>query len=116
MLRRNGFKFVALALVLILSGSELMAQKRIRFRHGASSATISARIAGKGYTEYVINGQAGQVMSIDIRSGNGAVLVNAGHASGKNFTVEMTGGDHLLSIVNEGRSATSFTMTVSIRY
>ena len=115
MLRRNAFQLVALALVLILSGSDLIAQKRIRFRRGASSATVSARIAGKGYAEYVINGQAGQVMSIDIRSGNGAVLVNAGHASGKNFTVEMTGGDHQLTIVNEGRGPTNFTMTVSIK-
>ena len=115
MLRRNGLQVVALALVLILSGTDLIAQKRIRFRRGASSATVSARIAGKGYAEYVVNGRAGQVMSIDIRSGNGAVLVNAGHATGKNFTLEMTGGDHELTIVNQGRSATTYTMTVSIR-
>ena len=115
MLRRHGLQVIAIALVLILSSTELIAQKRIRFRRGASSATISASIAGKGYGEYVINGRAGQVMSIDIRSGNGAVLVNAGHASGKNFTVEMTGGDHELTIVNEGRGATTYTLTVSIR-
>ena len=115
MLRRNGLQLMALAFVLILSGTDLIAQNRIRFRRGASSATVSARIAGKGYGEYVINGRAGQVMSIDIRSGNGAVLVNAGHASGKNFTVEMTGGDHQLTIVNQGRGPTTYTMTVSIR-
>ena len=115
MIRRKGLQVLALALVLILSGAELIAQKRIRFRRGASSATVSARIAGKGYAEYVVNGRAGQVMSIDITSGNGAVLVNAGHASGKNFTIEMTGGDHELTIVNQGRGPTTYTMTVSIR-
>jgi len=115
MLRRNGLQVVALALVVILSGTDLIAQKRIYFRRGTSSATVSARIAGKGYTEYVVNGRAGQVMSINISSGNGAVLVNAGHATGKNFTLEMSGGDHELTIVNEGRGPTTFTMTVSIR-
>lgn len=115
MIRRTSPRVVALALMLILSSTDLIAQKRISFRRGASSATVSGKISGKGYGEYVINGQAGQVMSIDIRSGNGAVLVNAGHASGKNFTLEMSGGNHSLTIVNQGRGATNYTMTVSIR-
>ena len=54
-------------------------------------------------------------MTIKITSGNGAVTVNAGSASGKDFTLEMSGGDHLLSIVNTGRSATTYTLTVSIQ-
>lgn len=63
MLRRNGLQVVALALVLILSGTDLIAQKRIRFRRGASSATVSARIAGKGYSEYVVNGRAARTVA-----------------------------------------------------
>ena len=54
-------------------------------------------------------------MSIDIRSGNGAVIVNAGSASGKNFSIDMTGGDHVLSIVNTAASPTTYTLTVSIK-
>ena len=54
-------------------------------------------------------------MSIDITSGNGAVIVNAGRASGKNFSLDMTGGDHLLSIVNTGRAGTGYVLTVSIQ-
>ncbi|HET6979360.1 MAG TPA: hypothetical protein VFI24_23715 [Pyrinomonadaceae bacterium] len=115
MLKKTAAQFVALTLVLMLSGSELLAQKRISFRRGTSSATVRGRIGPKGYLEYIINGSAGQLMSIDITSGNGAVIVNAGSASGKNFSLEMTGGDHLLSIVNTGRGATSYTLTVSIR-
>lgn len=115
MLRKTGLQVVALALMLILSGADLMAQKRISFRRGRSSATVRGKIGADGYREYVLNGQAGQVMSIVITSGNGAVVVNAGSASGKNFSLEMTGGDHLLSIVNTAHSATNFTLTVSIR-
>ena len=113
--KKRSYKLVALLLMMIVSSSDLLAQKRISFRRGASAATVSGRIGSKGYLEYVINGRAGQVMSIDITSGNGAVIVNAGSASGKNFSLEMTGGDHVLSIVNTGRAATSYTLNVSIR-
>lgn len=114
MLKRAGVQVVALLLMMVMSSVDSLAQKRISFRRGASSATVRGRIAANGYTEYVIKGRAGQLMSIDIKSGNGAVVVNAGTASGKNFSLEMSGGDHLLSIVNTARSATNFTLTVSI--
>ena len=113
--RKRSSKVVALLLMMILCGSDVLAQKRISFRRGTSSATVRGRIGSKGYLEYLINGRAGQVMSIDITSDNDAVIVNAGSASGKNFSLEMTGGDHLLSIVNTSRTPTSYTLTVSIR-
>lgn len=115
MIRKSGVQVVALVLMLILSSADLIAQKRISFRRGASSATVRGRIGGNGYLEYVVNGRAGQVMSIEITSGNGAVVVNAGTATGKSFSVDMSGGDHLLSVVNQGRGPTSYTLTVSIR-
>ena len=108
-------KVVALVLVLIVSSADVLAQKRIRFQRGKSSATVRGPIGPNGYTEYVIDGRAGQVMTIEITSGNGAVIVNAGTASGKSFSIDMTGGDHLLSVVNTGRRATNYTLTVSIR-
>lgn len=115
MVRKTVLQVIALSLVLILSGSDLLAQKRISFRRGASSATVRGKIGANGYLEYLVNGRAGQVMSIEITSGNGAVIVNAGTASGKNFSLDMTGGDHLLSVVNTGRGATNYTLTVTIR-
>jgi hypothetical protein len=115
MLRKTGVQVFAFVLVIVLSSSDVLAQRRISFRRGTSSATVRGRIGANGYTEYLINGRAGQVMSIEITSRNGAVIVNAGSASGKNFSLEMSGGDHLLSIVNTARSATNYTLTVSIR-
>lgn len=115
MLRKTGLQVVGLALVLILSGAPLMAQKRISFRRGSSSATVRGKIGSRGYSEYVVNGRAGQVLSIEIKSGNGAVIVNAGTASGKSFSLDMTGGDHMLSIVNTAPGATNYTLTVSIK-
>ena len=113
--RRTWFHFVALMLMLVISTADVLAQKRISFRRGASSATVSGRIGAKGYLEYVINGRAGQLMTIEIKSGNGGVIVNAGAASGKSFSIDMTGGDHLLSIVNTKGTATTYTLTVAIR-
>jgi len=115
MLRKVGLQALTVCLVLFFSSSELTAQKRISFRHGTSSATVRAKIGAGGYTEYVVNGRAGQVMSIEITSGNGKVVVNAGTASGRSFSLDMTGGDHLLSIVNTGQSPTSYTLKVSIK-
>lgn len=115
MQKRTALKFVAVLLVLMVSSADVFGQKRIRFQRGRSSATVRGPIGAGGYTEYIVNGRAGQVMTIEITSGNGAVIVNAGSASGKSFSIEMTGGDHLLSVVNTGRSATNYTITVSIR-
>ena len=115
MQRRTGLKVVALLLVLVVASTDVLAQKRIRFQRGKSSATVRGPIGPNGYTEYVIDGRAGQVMTIEITSGNGAVIVNAGSASGKSFSIDMSGGDHLLSVVNTGRRATNYTLTVSIR-
>lgn len=116
MLRKTSLIISTLALILVMTGADLMAQtKRISFRPGRSSATVSGKIGSKGYLEYIVKGRAGQVMSIKITSGNGAVVVNAGTATGKNFSLDMTGGDHLLSIVNTKSSATNYTLTVSIK-
>ena len=106
---------ITLVLLLVTTQS-LMAQKekRITFRRGASSATVTGKIGNKGYLEYLVNGRAGQLMTIKITSSNGQVIVNAGTASGKDFSVDMSGGDHQLSIVNSGK-ATTYTLTVSIK-
>ena len=113
--RKPLLKVLTLALILVVSSADVLAQKRIRFQRGKSSATVRGPIGANGYTEYVIDGRAGQVMTIEITRGNGAVIVNAGSASGKSFSIDMTGGDHLLSVVNTGRRATNYTLTVSIR-
>jgi hypothetical protein len=115
MLRRPGLQIVALALALLVLGTNVVAQKRLNFRRGSSSATVRGKIGAGGYLEYTVKGRAGQVMSVEITSGNGKVIVNAGTASGKDFSLDMSGGDHLLSVVNTGRGATSYTLRVSIR-
>ncbi len=115
MLKKTGLQVLVLTLALILFSSDSTAQTRINFRRGRSSATVGGSIgANGGYREYVLRGSPGQVMSIRISSGNGAVTANAGRASGRNFSLSMSGGDHSITAYNSGR-ATRFTMTVAIR-
>src|SRR6476469_3327855 len=83
MFRKTGLHVFGLALVLLLSSAPLMAQKRISFRRGSSSATVRGKIGSRGYLEYLVNGRAGQLLSIEIKSGNGAVIFNAGTARGR---------------------------------
>src|SRR5688500_6062875 len=115
MYKKSVLRVVALALMLTLCCADALAQKRIRFQRGKSSATVRGPIGPNGYNEYVIDGRAGQVMTIEITSVNGSVIVNAGSASGKSFSIDMSGGDHLLSVVNTGRRATNYALKVSIR-
>ena len=49
MLRKSITQVVALVLVIIVANSDLLAQKRISFRRGRSSATVQGRIGSKGY-------------------------------------------------------------------
>lgn len=114
MLKNIGFKILIASMILVSLASDSLAQSRINFRRGASSATVGGGIGNNGYREYILRGRAGQVMSIRITSGNGAVTANAGSASGKDFSLEMNGGDHVITVYNTGR-ATRFSMTVSIR-
>jgi hypothetical protein len=114
MIQKIGLRVLTLCLVLALLGSDTLAQTRINFRRGSSQATVSGSIGNNGYREYLVRGRTGQLMTITITSGNGDVSVNAGSASGKSFSIEMSGGDHMLSVVNEGR-ATRYSMTVRIR-
>lgn len=114
MLKKLALFVLVTAFVAVFSISEANAQQRINFKRGRSSATVSGSIAAKGYREYALRGRAGQVMSVRITSTNGAVSVNAGTASGKDFSFDLGEGDTLLSIVNSGR-ATRYTLTVTIR-
>jgi hypothetical protein len=115
MLKNIAFKALVFALIVFSMCGDSLAQSRINFRRGASSATVSGALSGKGYREYLLRGRAGQVLSIRIRSDNGSITANAGTASGRNFSVEMSGGDHLISVYNSGNGDSRYTMTVSIR-
>ena len=111
--------FVKLAIVLAIAFSmvtDTIAQTRIRFARGRSSATVSGNIGGKNGRDYILGVSAGQTMTVRITSGNGAVTANAGTASGRDFTFTLeSGGDVDITVWNNGNRASRYSMTVIIR-
>ncbi len=64
---------------LALSGASAVAQERtqrVQFARGASSATIKGQIKGDAGVTYVVGARAGQTLSVDLKTGNGANYFN----------------------------------------
>ncbi|MBK7933547.1 MAG: hypothetical protein KA956_05975 [Pyrinomonadaceae bacterium] len=87
------------------------AQTRIRFARGRTSATVSSTIGSRGQRKYVLGAQAGQTLSANISSRNGCVVLGNGQTS-ENYTTNR--GDNWIDIFNNCKTATTFTLTVSI--
>jgi hypothetical protein len=98
-------------LAAIVFVSDGVAQTRIRFARGRTSATVSGSIAGGGRRTYVLGARDGQYLSGNVSSRNGCVKFAEGSTS---LGITTDAGDNILSITNYCARATSFTMTVSI--
>ena len=112
---------VGLALTLILLATlNLQAQTRIKFRRGASSATVSGRIgvnrgvAGANYRNFVIHAGAGQTITATVSSNNGKVVFAENDQT--TYTINTDSArDYELHIYNGGANNATFKLTVSIR-
>ena len=116
MLRKFGIQIIAVALVLLMAGTSLMAQTRIRFARGSNSATVKGRITGSGGARhYVLRAQAGQTLTATLSSGNSKVDFTQGAVHDTQFsrTVDQN-GDVSVDIDNHG-GATNYTLTISIQ-
>ncbi len=116
MLKKIGLKFLMLALIGVMSSSDLLAQTRIRFARGRTSATVSGTLAAGATRGYVLRASAGQVLTGTLSSGNGRCDFTQGalHDTQYSETVDRN-GDVYISIDNHGRRATNFTLTISIQ-
>ena len=108
-------RFIALTLLFAVFGivAEAGAQTRIRFARGRTSATVSGDIKANATRSYVLGAKSGQYLSGNVSSKNGCVKFAEGTTS-LGFTTES--GDNIISITNTCRTATTFTLTVSINY
>jgi hypothetical protein len=106
--------------VFLLTAADAAAQRRIRFRRGSTSATVSGQIganrgvAGANYRSFVLRAGAGQTISATLSSGNGRVwFVENDQTS---YSVETHGTrDYVIRIYNGGEGTTNYTLTVSIQ-
>lgn len=106
-------KLTAIAFLLLVMGpiSELLAQTRIRFARGRTSASVSSTIGGNSQRKYILGARYGQNLSANVSSRNGCVVLGNQETS---TTYTTDSGDNYIDLFNNCGSATRFTLTVSI--
>ena len=116
MLKKLSVKFMILVMIGLMSVSDALAQTRIRFARGRTSATISANIAANGARTYVLGARRGQTLSATLSCGNGRCDFAEGDLHDTQYSeyVERN-GDMYITIHNHGSRATRMTMVVSIQ-
>ncbi len=119
-MKRSFSAVMLLSLVFLLTGTDAAAQRRISFKRGSTSASVSGRIgvnrgvAGANYRSYVVRAGAGQTISATLSSGNGRVwFVENDQTS---YSINTDGArDYVIRIYNGGANSTNYTLTVSIQ-
>ncbi len=116
MLKKFGTIILTLMVVLWLTGTETMAQTRVRFARGRNSTTVSGKLTSSGAKRsYVLRASAGQTLTATLSSANGKVDFTQGSVHDTQFSRTLdTSGDVYVNIDNHG-GATSYTLTISIQ-
>jgi hypothetical protein len=117
MLKKLSLKFLIVAMIGLMSITDLSAQTRVRFARGRSSATFSGRIRpGSSVRSYVLRASAGQTLTATLSSGNGKCDFTQGDYEDTQYSqVIEENGDVTFSIDNHGSRVTNFTLTISIK-
>ncbi len=102
---------VVFSMILALSVVNL-ADIRIRFARGRTSATVTGSIRAGGRVCYVAGARRGQTLNAVLSSRTGKVKFFETGETSYSFVVER-GGDQTLCVDNIG-GTTSYTLTVSI--
>src|SRR5262245_739295 len=100
-------------LLLIGLNADVLAQTRISFVRGRTSATVSGRIYGNGENSYVLRARRGQFLSANLSSRSDCILFTNGATSTSYIT---RSGNNYLYLTNRCGGTTTFTLTVSINY
>lgn len=116
-------KFLAVALLVAAFTTESLALTRIRFAPGRSSATVSGVLRAGETTKYVLSAREYQTMTVRLYAGNDDVRFGIADIHGlfDNYydgyaQIETdANGNHWITLKNQGRRPTRYSMTVSIR-
>lgn len=106
-------KVVAAFIITASLSIAALADTRIRFARGRTSATVTGRVANGGRVCYFAGARAGQRFTATLSSRSGkAVILESGETS-YSYDVEQ-GGDQSVCVDNLA-GATTYSLTVSIR-
>ncbi|HVE59187.1 MAG TPA: hypothetical protein VNB22_20355 [Pyrinomonadaceae bacterium] len=117
MFKKIGVKILVLMMIGVMFTTDSMAQTRVRFAKGRSSATFSGTIRpGSSVRSYVLRAREGQTLTATLSSGNGKCDFTQGDYEDTQYSqVIEEDGDVTFSIDNHGKRATTFTLTISIK-
>lgn len=116
MIKKINIYFVTVAMILLMSGIDIMAQTRIRFARGRSSATVSGTIPARSNKNFVVGASNGQYARVSVSPRNLQIYSNEapkGEAGSSGF--ETYSGDNEFGIYNPTNRPVRYTMTISIR-
>lgn len=106
-------KLFAVIAIAAFANISALADTRIKFAKGRTSATVSGRVARGGRVCYFAGARAGQQFNATISSRTGkAVIFESGETS-YSYEVERSGDQSVC--VDNLAGATTFSLTVSIR-
>lgn len=113
------FVFAAVLSAFSISASAQTGGKaeRVKFGSGASSATVSGRIVGKGSREFVVTARRGQRITVVVKSRSKAVYVSmdVSDVYKTRSTYRTIEGDNNVEIFNESSKSANYTLTITIK-
>lgn len=104
--------FVIIA-ILNFSNAAALADTRIRFAKGRTSATVTGRVPNSGRVCYFAGARVGQQFTATLSSKSGKVVIFESGETSYSYEVEQS-GDQSVCVDNLSR-ATIYSLTVSIK-
>jgi hypothetical protein len=112
-MKKIGLRAIIVILTFNVLSFEIFGQiTRIRFARGRTSTTVSSTLRGMGERSYVLAARSGQTLSANVSSRNGCIMFGNTRTS-LNYVTDR--GDNYFNLMNQCRSASTFTLTISIQ-
>ena len=124
MLKSLGIKVVLSLLIAVSLASDSVAQTRISFGRGRSSATLRGTVSSGGMRTYLLGVRAGQIITVQINSANNRVEGDIDYPNGDHLDNTDRGfwqgetterGSYRINVINDGNRASSYSLTVTVR-
>lgn len=106
-------KIFAVAMIAAFANLTALADIRIKFAKGRTSATVSGRVVKGGRTCYFAGARAGQTLTATISSRTGKAVIFENGETSYSYEVEQSGDQSVC--VDNLAGATTYTLTVSIK-
>lgn len=106
-------RLTAVLAIVAFSNVFALADTRIRFAKGRTSATVSGKVARGGRVCYFAEARVGQQFNATVSSRSGQVMIFESGETSYSYEVERSGDQSVC--VDNLAGATTYTLTVSIR-